>query len=46
MYIFPGLGLGVVASRTGTVTDQLFYIAAKRLVECVTDGDLGRGIVC
>eukprot|EP00043_Microstomoeca_roanoka_P021044 m.254815 g.254815 ORF g.254815 m.254815 type:complete len:629 (-) comp18708_c0_seq1:211-2097(-) len=45
MYIFPGLGLGVVASRATKVTDRLFYVAAQRLADCVSDADLAAGKV-
>ncbi|EGD73978.1 malate dehydrogenase [Salpingoeca rosetta] len=45
MYIFPGLGLGVVASRASRVTDRLFYVAAQRLADCVSDSDLAAGKV-
>lgn len=45
MFIFPGLGLGVVASRATNVSDYLFYVAARRLADCVTDSDLDQGKV-
>eukprot|EP01147_Barroeca_monosierra_P007164 gene7164-9645_t len=45
MYIFPGLGLGVVASRAVKVTDRLFFVAAQRLADCVSDADLASGKV-
>ena len=45
MFIFPGMGLGVVASRATHVTDYLFYVAARRLADCVAESDLSQGKV-
>ncbi len=42
-YIFPGVGLGVIVSGAKTVTDEMFYIAAKELANQVTDVDLFKG---
>jgi len=43
-YIFPGVGLGVLASRARRVTDEMFFGAAQVLAGEVTrtDLDLGR----
>ncbi|EDQ87574.1 uncharacterized protein MONBRDRAFT_33221 [Monosiga brevicollis MX1] len=45
MYIFPGLGLGIVAAQATTVTDHMLYVAARRLADCVSEEDLRIGKV-
>ena len=44
-YIFPGVGLGVVASEATRVTDEMFMAAAKTLASLVTEDDLAKGRV-
>ncbi len=44
-YIFPGIGLGVVASRPKTVQDNVFLSAAKTLAQIVKQEDIDRGSV-
>jgi malate dehydrogenase (oxaloacetate-decarboxylating)(NADP+) len=43
-YIFPGVGLGIIASEASRVTDEMFAAAAKALDEQVLEEDfmLGR----
>lgn len=44
-YIFPGVGLGVIASRSSRVTNEMFSVAARELARHVTDDDLALGRV-
>jgi len=44
-YIFPGVGLGVIVSRSRVVTDEMFLAAAHSLANQVSDSDLERGRV-
>ncbi len=45
MFIFPGVGLGLVACGAKKVTDSMFYTAARTLAKRVTDTDLHQGTV-
>jgi malate dehydrogenase (oxaloacetate-decarboxylating)(NADP+) len=42
-YIFPGVGLGVIASRARRVTDEMFLAAARALAGQTTKADLEQG---
>jgi malate dehydrogenase (oxaloacetate-decarboxylating)(NADP+) len=42
-YIFPGVGLGAIASATQLVTDEMFMAAAHTLAEMVSEADLKQG---
>jgi malate dehydrogenase (oxaloacetate-decarboxylating)(NADP+) len=42
-YIFPGVGLGVIASGARRVTDDMFLAAARALAKQVTRRDLDQG---
>ena len=42
-YIFPGVGLGVIASGSRLVTDEMFMAAAHTLANSVSSADLEQG---
>lgn len=42
-YIFPGVALGVIATWTHHIPDEMFLIAARILAEHVSDADLEKG---
>ena len=42
-YIFPGVGLGAIASATKLVTDEMFMAAAHTLADMVSEADLQQG---
>ncbi|RHY91359.1 hypothetical protein DYB35_007910 [Aphanomyces astaci] len=44
-YVFPGIGLGVVAAGLTRVDDNIMLIAAQTLADKVTDADLATGSV-
>lgn len=44
-YIFPGVGLGVIASGARQVTDEMFSVAAKTLAHEVSGDDIKRGCI-
>ena len=45
VYIFPGVGLGVLASDARVVTDGMFLAASKALAGEVTENDLSQGLI-
>jgi malate dehydrogenase (oxaloacetate-decarboxylating)(NADP+) len=44
-YIFPGVGLGAIASQAKRITDDMFMAAAKALDQQVTQADLDQGSI-
>ena len=44
-YIFPGVGLGAIASGSTRVTDEMFLAAARVLADLVSEEDLALGRV-
>ena len=42
-YIFPGVGLGIIASESRLVTDEMFLAAARALANEVCQADLDEG---
>lgn len=43
MYIFPGVGMGAISCRAKTVTDAMFYAAARTLADQVSEDSLAAG---
>lgn len=42
-YIFPGVGLGVIASQASRVTNEMFAVAARTLADLAQPSDLATG---
>ncbi len=42
-YVFPGIGLGVIAVKARRVPEEMFLVAAKTLAEQTSDDDFAVG---
>jgi malate dehydrogenase (oxaloacetate-decarboxylating)(NADP+) len=42
-YVFPGVGLGLIAARATECTDEMFFEAARTLAAMVGEDDLAQG---
>lgn len=45
VYIFPGIGLGALISKTRTITEDMFLLAARTLAQQVAASDLQQGTI-
>lgn len=45
VYIFPAMGMAVLATEATRVTEDMFIVAAKAVAEQVTDDDLEKGLI-
>jgi malate dehydrogenase (oxaloacetate-decarboxylating)(NADP+) len=43
VYIFPGVGMGVIACWARHVSNEMFFVAAKTLAKLVSEDDLEQG---
>lgn len=45
VYIFPAMGMAVLATQSRRVTEEMFIVAAKAVAEQVTDAELATGLI-
>jgi len=45
VYIFPAMGMAVLATEATRVTEQMFIVAAKAIAEQVTQEELDQGLI-
>jgi malate dehydrogenase (oxaloacetate-decarboxylating)(NADP+) len=45
VYIFPAMGMAVLATQATRVTEQMFIVAAKAVAEQVTQAELDTGLI-
>jgi malate dehydrogenase (oxaloacetate-decarboxylating)(NADP+) len=45
VYIFPAMGMAVLATEARRVTQQMFIVAARAVAEQVTSEDVDRGLI-
>ena len=45
MYVFPAVGLAIVATKARRVTDEMFVVAARAVADQVTQAELDSGLL-
>jgi malate dehydrogenase (oxaloacetate-decarboxylating)(NADP+) len=45
LYVFPAVGLAIVATKARRVTDEMFVVAARAVAELVTPAELDSGLL-
>jgi malate dehydrogenase (oxaloacetate-decarboxylating)(NADP+) len=45
MYVFPAVGLAIVATKAQRVTDEMFVVAARAVADQVTEAELDAGLL-
>ncbi|MCI0449700.1 MAG: NAD-dependent malic enzyme [Chlorobi bacterium] len=45
VFIFPAIGLAVLATQAKRVSDEMFIVASHALSELITDEDLSKGLI-
>ena len=45
LYIFPAVGLAIVATKAQRVTDEMFVVAARAVADQVTQAELDSGLL-
>ncbi|KAI0157633.1 NADP-dependent malic enzyme [Xylariaceae sp. FL1272] len=45
VYVFPGLGLGAILAKASKVTDEMVYISAQALSECLNAEEIQKGLI-
>ena len=45
LYIFPAVGLAIIATKARRVTDEMFVVAARAVADKVTQAELDSGLL-
>ena len=45
LYVFPAVGLAIVATKARRVTDEMFVVAARAVADQVTQAELDSGLL-
>ncbi|QKX59080.1 uncharacterized protein TRUGW13939_06210 [Talaromyces rugulosus] len=45
MYVFPGIGLGTILSKSVEVTNSMIFASGEALTHCMTSEELDRGLL-